>query len=292
MNKLRARDRLVSSLSADKFFKATAVEVTSSAKNAIERHQLNPLAATLMTELFVATQLAAASLQGEETLAIKVKCRGSLGGATCETNGTGEVRGYVNEANPPAEGDSRQSMRENALGDGELLVQKWLSASKEPTLSVTPLHYKDIAKDLTWFFFQSEQVPTAIKIDVSLDDNLNVTQALGLMVQALPLAPEERLSEMEGQFASLEPLAGFVSKETHIASLATEALPGYQFKQTHQRAIDFYCRCSKQGFAQRLATLPPKELHEMAEEGSQEIVCHYCHEKYYYTPDDLKNLIP
>lgn len=54
--------------------------------------------------------------------------------------------------------------------------------------------------------------------------------------------------------------------------------------------VDFYCRCSKNSFAKNLTGLGAKEVSEMAAEGTQEIVCHYCSNKYYFSPDDLGNL--
>lgn len=287
MPDLRVRDRLINFISAENDFRATIVQANDSIRNASEAHSLNPLTRLFLGQLILGSQLAGAHLKGEETISLKVNCTGSLKGAVAETNGTGELRGYVSEPNAQAEGNFRAEMIWQAIGEGELTVQKWQNASTEPTRSIVPLLYRNLAKDLTWYYFQSEQINTAIKIEINLSEKFEINSAYALMVQALPGAKEEECQLIENEIEKITSISEVLESE-YIDKFFTKALKSFSFRESYQRAIDFFCRCSKQSFAVRMRSLPKKDLLEMAADGSQEIICHYCASKYYFTPEDLR----
>ena len=61
--------------------------------------------------------------------------------------------------------------------------------------------------------------------------------------------------------------------------LATEAQPAR-----------FECRCSRERAADSLKFFNPEERQEMIEAGGQEIVCHWCGERYQLSPDEIAAL--
>jgi molecular chaperone Hsp33 len=54
--------------------------------------------------------------------------------------------------------------------------------------------------------------------------------------------------------------------------------------------LDFFCRCSKESFMQKLIALGQDELKDMQEKGNNELVCRYCNKKYTLDDNDFESL--
>ena len=115
---------------------------------------------------------------------------GSLSMLLAVSDAEGNVRGWVE--NPQI------SMLEKAPGkldvgaavgtDGTLTVIRDLRM-KEPYIGTIDLVSGEIAEDITSYFAQSEQIPTACALGVLVGKDQSVTAAGGYIIQLLPGAP-------------------------------------------------------------------------------------------------------
>jgi molecular chaperone Hsp33 len=61
-------------------------------------------------------------------------------------------------------------------------------------------------------------------------------------------------------------------------------------RELDRQPVDFFCRCTRKRFKDALAMVSYEELKEMRNEG-QELVCHYCNERYDITPEEIDTII-
>ncbi len=83
-----------------------------------------------------------------------------------------------------------------AVGIGLLQVIKDMGL-KEPYAGQTILQTGEIAEDLTYYFATSEQVPSSVGLGVLMNKDNTVRCAGGFIIQVMPFATEETISQLE-----------------------------------------------------------------------------------------------
>ena len=133
--------------------------------------------------------------------------------ALVDAHPDGTVRGYVTERhfNP---GQVETTRNFGPWGDGVLSVLRTKTGERErPYIGTVPLLTGYLAKDLTFYWHQSEQIPSAVGIAVSVDGK-RVTAAGGFLVQALPGASDEELRVIEAHINEIQSLAKTLVRDT------------------------------------------------------------------------------
>ena len=137
---------------------------------------------------------------------------------------------------------------------------------------------------------QSEQVPSAVLLDVGIDDEGNITQAGGLLVQRLPDAPEGKIDQLQEKLTSFPSLDTMLAEGDYIDDIMKKAMDPIPVKELDRQPVDFFCRCSRKRFVSALSMLGYEDLKEISDEG-QELVCHFCNEHYQVTKDEIEDLL-
>ena len=162
------------------------------------------------------------SMMKNETdmLTLQVRGDGPLGGITVTADSKGDVKGYVNNPDvmlPPKNGKLDVG---GAVGIGLLQVIKDMGL-KEPYSGQTILVSSEIAEDLTYYFANSEQVPSSVGLGVLMEKDNTVECAGGFIIQMMPFAKEETISQIE------ENLKNITSVTDHLKKGETpEQMPG------------------------------------------------------------------
>jgi molecular chaperone Hsp33 len=139
------------------------------------------------------------------------------------------------------------------------------------------------------YLMRSEQIPSVTMLGVFVNDR-GVSHAGGLIVQAMPGVTDATLSLLEenvrqmGQFTTVlrhEGLLGAVERITKGLDYAMNE---------DSLGLKFQCRCSMDRAIQALTYFGPDERQEMIESGGQEVVCHWCNEKHFVTPELIRSL--
>ena len=283
------KDRLIKGIEDGGQFKISVVKTSEVIRTAQKNHNLSLLTTVLLGRTLTAAMLLASELKGEERIKIRIEGNGPVGSITAEANRVGEMRGYVQ--NPGAELD--YSDPEASIGDGigigVLTVSKTLYDEAEPRTSTIQIVEGDILSDMAHFMAQSEQVLSAFLLDVDINEDGEVEQAGGVLIQRLPDAEETVMDQLQKTVSELPPVSSLLEKGLYIDEIMNQASKPFKIKELDRQPVHFFCRCSPERFINALSMLNYDDLKELKDD-KQEIVCHYCGNKLSVSKKEMEKL--
>ena len=287
-------DYLVRGMTMDGFVKVVAIRSTELVRRGAQIHKTTPNATAAFGRA-----LTAASMMGNMqkvdngSMTLQIKGGGPIGSIVCVSDPVGNVRGYVYEPNVPLveKFPGKLDVGATVGTDGTLTVIRDLQM-KEPYVGSIPLVSGEIGDDVTAYFAQSEQTPTACALGVLVDRDLSVKVAGGYLVQLLPGAPDEVIDKLESGIqragAVTTMLEQGLSPEDILGQVCGDL--GVVFMET--TPVEYKCYCSRGRVTSALISLGKKELSEIKEEGKTfPVECQFCDTVYSFTPDDITELL-
>ena len=288
------KDYIVRAMTADGFVKAMAIASTNLVERARNIHKTTPTATAALGRVLTAASMMG-NLQKVENgaLTLQVKGNGPLGTILATSDAVGNVRGYVH--NPSITLLEKYAGKLDvgaAVGtDGMLTVIRDLQM-KEPYIGSVALVSGEIADDVTAYFAQSEQTPTACALGVLVDTDQSVKVAGGYLIQLLPGAPEEVISRLEQGIAKAGAVTPMLSDGLMPEDILHRVMADFELEFLETTEISYKCYCSRERVASTLITVGKKDLQEMIDEGKPiTIECQFCDTKYQFTPDKLRELL-
>ena len=287
-------DYLVKSLAFDGQIRAYAVDATETVSTAQKLHDTWSAASAALGRSLVGTLLlASASLQGDETMTVKINGNGPVGGIVVDGNANGTVKGYVQ--NPHVHlplNDKHKIDVKGAVGtEGFLAVTKDLGL-KEPFTGQVPLVSGELGEDFTYYLAKSEQIPSSVGLSVFVNSDNSIETAGGFMIQVMPGAKEETISHIEKRLAEIPMVSEMMRDGKKPEDILNEILGAENVKVLDKMPVSYHCDCSRERFLGVLTSLPTDQLQEMADEDhGAEAVCHFCGKKYQFTEDELRKII-
>ncbi|HBQ60913.1 MAG TPA: Hsp33 family molecular chaperone HslO, partial [Balneolaceae bacterium] len=266
------------------------VKTTEVVKTARSKHSLSLLNTVILGKALTATMLLASELKGEERIQLRMDGNGPIGFLVAEANLVGEIRGYVK--NPAAELDytDPDTQLGDGIGLGVLTFSKVLYNEAEPRSSTIQIVNGDVTSDVAHYLAQSEQIPSALLVDVGIDEDGNVTEAGGLLIQRLPDAPDGQIDLLQERLSSFPAIDELLSDGQYIDEIMKKAVSPLKVKELNRQPVDFFCRCTRKRFKNALSMLTLDDLKDMEGEG-QEVVCHYCNRREKISKDELEKII-
>ncbi len=281
--KFLQRDRSARALTNDGKFRAAAVINTNTAKEAQRRHTIDPLSTLLLSRSLAAASLLASFLKGEERVVVEFMGNGIYKRIFAEALQVGEVRGYVDKNQHPEN-------TETAFGVGLLRVTKVLYGKFEPVSGVVALQKGNVSNDIAYYLTQSEQIPSAVRLDVDMTEDGAIRHSAGIIVQAMPDATESEIMEVHDSMLRIGSVAELAADGYHPDEILRQFLPT-DCQIVNTTPVDFFCRCSLDRFKAILLTLGLQEVQGMRDEGQRELVCQYCNNHYQLSNKDFDDLI-
>jgi molecular chaperone Hsp33 len=281
-------------MSMDGFVKAVAIRSTELVGEAARIHRTTPNATAAFGRALTAASMMGNMQKTENgSMTLQIKGGGPIGSIVCVSDSVGNVRGYVYEPNVPFEEKYPGKLNVGATvgTDGTLTVIRDLQM-KEPYVGSVPLVTGEIGDDVTAYFAQSEQTPTACALGVLIDTDCSVKVAGGYILQLLPGAPEETIVKLEEgirRAGAVTPmLEQGMTPEDILGQVCGDL--GILFLETTE--VSYKCYCSKERVEAALISLGRKELTEIMEEGKPfPVECQFCDTIYTFTPEDIKKLL-
>ncbi|HLR26859.1 MAG TPA: Hsp33 family molecular chaperone HslO [Fodinibius sp.] len=283
------KDRLIKGISTNGHFKISVVKTTDVVKAARQKHGLSMLNTVLLGRALTATMLLSSELKGEERIQLRLEGNGPVRLLVAEANRVGEVRGYAQNPEATLTYGNDDTRLEDGLGVGVLTVRKILYNEAEPKTSSIELAKGNVTDDIAYYMLQSEQVPSAVLLDVSIDEKGAITEAGGILIQRMPGAPEGVIEELQQKMLHFDSISHLLADGEYIDDIMIKAADPLNVKELDRQPVDFFCRCSRDRFVNALAMLGPEDLREIRDEG-QELVCHFCNEHYHVSQQQIEEL--
>ena len=126
-----------------------------------------------------------------------------------------------------------------ALGIGLLNVIKD-KGLKEPYVGQTILVTSEIAEDLTYYFANSEQVPSSVGLGVLMEKDNTVKCAGGFIIQMMPFAEEETIVKIEENLKNVTSVTGMLDKGYTPEQILDELLGNLGVEITDMIPTQFY----------------------------------------------------
>ena len=288
------KDYLVRGMSMDGFVKVVAIRSTEMVRRGAEIQGTTPNATAAFGRALTAASMRGNMQKVENgSMTLQIRGGGPIGTITVVSDAEGNVRGTVTEPRVPLveKYPGKLDVGATVGTDGTLTVIRDLQM-KEPYIGSTELVSGEIGDDVTAYFAQSEQTPTACALGVLVDRDRSVKVAGGYLVQLLPGAPEETIDALERGIqragAVTKMLEAGLTPEDILGQVCGEL--GVVFMETAE--VSYKCYCSRERVEKALISLGKKELTEIAQEGKTfPVECQFCDAIYEFTPDDVREMI-
>ncbi|WP_039043132.1 Hsp33 family molecular chaperone HslO [Sporosarcina sp. ZBG7A] len=286
-------DYLIKALAFDSTIRAYAVTTTEAVGEMQRRHYSWPTATAAIGRTMSATVMMGAMMKGEEKLTVKVDGNGPLGAIVTDADAKGHIRGYA--LNPQTHFDLNEQGKldvRRAVGtEGMLTVVKDLGL-RDMFTGQTPIVSGEVAEDFTQYFVVSEQVPSAVALGVLVNPDNTVKASGGFILQVMPGATDETITELEQRISQMEPISKMIDRGLTPEEVLEEVLGEENVRVVDQMEVNFDCNCSKERFGTAIKSLGEEEiLTMMSEDGQAEAECHFCLEKYVYSKEELKEFV-
>ncbi len=283
------KDRIIKGITSDGHFKVSVVKTTEVVRRAARRHELSLLNKVLLGRALTGTMLLASGLKGEERIRLRMEGNGPTGLILAEANSVGEIRGLVQH--PKAELDpAKHTSVAEGIGLGVLTVSKTLYNEADQINGSVEIVSGTVSEDIAYYLAQSEQVHSAIHLDVALDDQGEIRSAGGVLIQALPDAPEDRITTIQNNLKTMPPVTDLFESGDYIDDILVNVVSPYTVRELARQPVHFFCRCTKDRFTGALGMLNHEDLEAIADEG-QELVCHYCNERYHISREEILGIL-
>lgn len=287
-------DYIIRAVTSDGFVKAMAIRSTALVERARTIHKTTPTATAALGRLLTACSMMG-NLQKVENgaLTLQVKGGGPLGTLLATSDAEGNVRGYVH--NPSITLLEKYAGKLDvgaAVGtDGTLTVIRDLQM-KEPYIGSVALVSGEIADDVTAYFAQSEQTPTACALGVLVNTDQSVRVAGGYLIQLLPGAPEDVIMKIETGIACAGAVTPMLEAGLTPEEILRKVLCEFELEFFEKVPVEYRCYCSRDRVSATLITIGRKDLREIVEEGKPITVeCQFCDRVYTFTPEEVKALL-
>lgn len=237
----------------------------------------------------------------------RYECDGPAKGFSVEADSTGFVRGYLLEDHIPIKKPLESWDLTPFLGNGTMTVTKIHPNDKTPQTSSVEILYKNITKDLAWYYQQSDQIQTAFNTSIFMDPKGRVTGAGGMFLQVLPATggtikdgdkkssssdfeEDARLIEkVENAFSACPSLGKWFAEKGNINDIVMGLFREFNPVIAVRRKVRYDCPCNESYFVNHLKSLSVKDIEDLKNNDGKpvEIVCRNCGSVYRISPDKL-----
>lgn len=286
----KVADQLLTAFSPSAKIKLAFVEVTDSARELERSHLCGPTAGLIQAEALAGVALLGSELtEAGETVTLRLRVSGPVGGVLVEASADGALRGYT-QVKVMNELDACEELDVSiALGDlAEVQIIRSLPGKILSSAS-TDVSPASVIKGLEQYYRQSLQRQVLVQISALAYGGF-LDGARGLLVELLPDGDREAFARVAKYFEDntvLECLEASASLQTLAETLGlTDCVV------QEPKPLKFACRCSEERVLGMLAGIPSEDLEAMVmEDRPAQIFCHMCGKGYQIAVDRLRDIL-
>ena len=286
-------DYIIRATAAEGQVRAFAAITTDMVETAKNNHNTSPVATAALGRLLTAGAIMGVMMKGEkDLLTLRIECQGPIEGLLVTANAKGDVKGYPFNPDvmlPPNEKGKLEVG--GALDLGVLSVIKDIGL-KEPYIGQTILVTSEIAEDLTYYFANSEQVPSSVALGVLMNKDNTVRQAGGFIIQLLPGATDEVIDKLETRLGEISSITALLDAGKTPEEILNDLLGDFGLEILDKLPTRFHCDCDKSRVEKALISVGRKGIQEMIDDGETiEVGCQFCNQMYSFTVEELKEML-
>lgn len=286
-------DYIVRATAGNGSIRAFAATTRDLVQHAREVHHTSPVASAALGRMLTAAAMMGSMLKGDkDLLTLQVRGEGPLQGIVVTSDSKAQVKGYV--FNPSVEIPDIIPGKLNvsgAIGAGHLSVIKDIGM-REPYAGKIELVTGEIAEDLTYYFAQSEQTPSAIGLGVLVETDTSIRRAGGFIIQLLPDATDEMIDKLEKKLATIPYVSDLLDMGQTPEGILEMILGDFDLKIMDTVPTTFYCNCTRERVEKALISIGKEELEKIIREDKKaNLHCHFCSKEYDFNEEQLMALL-
>jgi molecular chaperone Hsp33 len=287
------KDYMIRATAADGMIRAFAATTRNTVEAARQAHNTSPVATAALGRLMTGALMMGYDMKNDpDLLTLRINCDGPIGGLLVTADHNGHVKGYVHNPDVILPPNSKGKLDVGgALHLGILSVIRD-TGLKEPYIGETILVSGEIAEDLTYYFANSEQVPSSVALGVLMNKDNTVRQAGGFIIQLMPGASDEIIDMLESRLKGIDSMTAMLDRGMSPEDILGHILGELNLEINEKHDCSFYCGCTRERLEQALISTGRKELEEMISEDKPiEMQCHFCGKKYEFSVEELTKLL-
>ncbi|MBR2851351.1 MAG: Hsp33 family molecular chaperone HslO [Anaerotignum sp.] len=286
-------DYIVRATAGNGSIRAFAATTRDLVQHAREIHHTSPVASAALGRMLTAAAMMGSMLKGDkDLLTLQVRGDGPLQGMVVTSDSKSQVKGYV--FNPNVEIPDLIPGKLNvsgAIGAGHLSVIKDIGM-REPYAGKIELVTGEIAEDLTYYFAQSEQTPSAIGLGVLVETDTSIRRAGGFIIQLLPDATDEMIDRLEKKLATIPYVSDLLDMGQTPEDILNMILGDFDLNILDKIPTTFYCNCTRERVEKALISIGKDELEKIIREDKKaNLHCHFCSKEYDFNEEQLVALL-
>lgn len=281
-------DKWVKCISTSGTIRAVAIRATETAQFIADRHGLSEIGTIAFSEALIASLILSSYCKSGEKVNLNIQGSGWCHQAIIDANADAEVRGYVLER---PQDEIRLARNVGPWGIGLMSVLRTKHEQTQPYIGTVPLLTGRLAKDLTFYWLQSEQVQSAVGIEVFME-NGRIKLADGFLIQAMPGATDEDIATIEAHLKTLHHYDPDATQRKTPVNLLSYLLENQAFSLLEEKPLTFKCPCTLDRVKRSLSLVGADELTQMTSEQKDfEVKCDFCSENYVLNTATLKDIL-
>ncbi|MBL8258669.1 MAG: Hsp33 family molecular chaperone HslO [Candidatus Competibacteraceae bacterium] len=250
-------------------------------RTVLERRAYPPAVSQVLGEATAAAALLSAAIKLDGLMTLQIQARGPLRLVVVQVTSGRTLRALARW-----DGDPEPKPLRELCGDGTLILTLDPGQGREPYQGMVSLRGDHLAEALEAYFERSEQLPTRIRLTA------DARAAAGLLLQRLPDAgPADRddWNRLSLLAATLQPRELL---ELDAAALLRRLFHEDDVRLFKPAAFGYRCACSRERTAAMLCALGEPELRQTVhEQGTLQIDCEFCGQRYAFDAVDLTGLL-
>lgn len=288
------KDQIIKFLAHNGKISVVCSKTTNLVEEARKIHDLSPLATAALGRVLTMAALMGSEMKNKtDNLTIQIKGNGKIGKMIAVSDNYPHVKACI--ANPMVDLPLNEFGKLDVGGavgnQGFINVIKDIGL-KEPYIGISPLTSGEIADDFANYFQTSEQKQTAVALGVLVDKN-GVRASGGYIISPMPDATEEEISIVEQSIFKAGAMSKMLDSNLNLKEIA-QKITGDNNVQVMDASIEpvYECGCSKEKFAEGLATLGKEQLTEIIKQDEKaEIQCQFCNKRYNFNKEELEEIL-
>ncbi|PHR21314.1 MAG: molecular chaperone Hsp33 [Sphingopyxis sp.] len=295
-----ATDNILSFAIPAKNCRGRVVRLGPALDDILAAHAYPPVIRHLLAEAVCLTAMMGALLKDEGSqLTLQAQTEaGIINLLACDYK-EGALRGYVDFDRERLAAQPVEPSLMPLFGKGYLAITFDLPEPRGRNQGIVPLEGGSLAEAVQAYFFQSEQIPTLIR--VAIDESQGRISAGGLLVQHLPEGEEgrERLHVQldHPEWEHVEVMGSSITaSELTDTALPLEEILWRLFSESDEvrllsgKSCIKGCRCNEDHIRDVIARFPKEDKNDMVDdEGNIAIDCAFCSKTFVITGASLNN---